>query len=123
MSKVLLVEDDQIILQMYRDKFVHEKFSVETAVDGEEGYSKLRSFHPDVVLLDLLLPERNGFDFLKYAKNDPEFKNTPIIVLTNAVIDGDDLLKNWGVSSFLLKVNTTPDDVLAKVNDLLPRSA
>ena len=123
MSKILIIEDDQIILQMYRDKFLHEKFLVDTASDGEEGCSKLQSFRPDVVLLDLLLPERNGFDVLKFWKNDPELNTIPIIVLTNAVIDGDDLLKNWGISSFLLKVNTTPDDVFTKVKELLPQPA
>ena len=119
MSKILIIEDDPITTQMYKDKFAHEQFEVDTASNGEEGVSKLQSFNPDVVLLDLLLPEQNGFDVLKVWKDNEELNKIPVIVLTNAVIDGDDLMKRWGASAFLLKVNTTPDDVFAKVKELL----
>jgi|SRR6185369_12475230 len=119
MSKILLIEDDSILLEMYRDKFLHENFEVKTADDGEEGINTMRSFLPNVVLLDLMMPERSGFDVLKFAKNDPELKNIPIIVLTNVTVDGDDIIKNWGATGFLLKANNTPDEVVAKVNLLL----
>lgn len=119
MSKILLIEDDSILLQMYKDKFVQANFAVETADDGEEGINKMRSFSPDAVILDLMMPERSGFDVLKFAKDDPDLKTIPIIVLTNVTIDGKEIITNWGARAFLLKADNTPDQVLATVNQLL----
>lgn len=119
MSKILLIEDDAILLGMYRDKFLHEGFEVETAQNGEEGMNKLRSFLPDVVLLDLLMPEQSGFDVLKFAKQDPELSKIPIIILTNAHADETGMVKDWGVAAFLMKADNTPEDVVSKVNILL----
>src|SRR6266571_1268170 len=87
MNKILLVEDDEILLEMYKDKFVHEGFQVETATDGEEGLAKMRVFAPHVVLLDLLMPKMSGFDVLTSVKNDPALSKIPILVLTNIYAD------------------------------------
>lgn len=122
MNKILLVEDDAILLSMYRDKFVREGFTVEVAQDGETGINKMRSFQPDIVLLDLLLPEQSGFDVLKFAKQDPELKNIPIVILTNAHADEEGMIKDWGIAAFLMKVDNTPEDVVNKVNQLLPKT-
>lgn len=119
MSRILLVEDDAILLAMYRDKFLHEGFEVEVAQDGEAGINKLRSFQPDIVLLDLLMPEQSGFDVLKFAKQDPELKNIPIVILTNAHADEEGMIKDWGIAAFLMKADNTPEDVVSKVNILL----
>ncbi len=119
MSKILLVEDDPILLSMYRDKFVHEKFEVEIAQDGETGINKMRSFQPDLVLLDLMMPEQSGFDVLKFAKQDPELKNIPIVILTNAHADEEGMVKDWGIAAFLMKADNTPEEVVSKVNGLL----
>src|SRR6266478_1864945 len=105
MSKILLVEDDKILLEMYRDKFTNEKFEVQTANNGQEGIEKMRSFKPDIVLLDLIMPGVSGFDVLKIVKDDPELNKIPIFVLTNIYADAEDLVKNWGVKYFLLKSN------------------
>jgi CheY-like chemotaxis protein len=121
MSKILLVEDDAILLGMYRDKFVHEGFTVETAGDGEEGINKIRSIHPDIVILDLLMPEQSGFDVLKFAKGDPELKDIPIVILTNAHADGEEIVQKWGASAFLMKANTTPEEVVQRVKQLLAK--
>ena len=119
MSKILLIEDDTILLQMYRDKFVHEGFTVETASDGESGIIKMRSMQPDIVLLDLMLPEQSGFDVLKFAKSDPEFAKIPIIILTNAHIEEQDMIKKWSIAPFLTKADYTPDEVVTKVREIL----
>lgn len=119
MSKILLVEDDAILLIMYRDKFVHEGFEVETAIDGDDGIKKLQSFRPDIVLLDLIMPRVSGFNVLKFAKNDPTLKKIPIVILTNIYADAEDLVKNWGAAYFLLKADYTPDQIVEKVNQLL----
>jgi CheY-like chemotaxis protein len=119
MNKVLLVEDDPILLEMYKDKFVKEGFSVETAVNGEEGIATMKSFQPDIMLLDLIMPQSTGFSVLKFIKLHPEYKHIPIIILTNIYADGEDLVKNWGVKHFLLKSNSTPDLVVEKVMQVL----
>ena len=119
MSRILLVEDDPILLGMYRDKFLHEGFEVETAPDGEQGINKMRSFQPDIVLLDLLMPEQSGFDVLKFAKQDPTLKDIRIVILTNVHADGQDMVDNWGAASFLTKAEITPEEVVHRVNVIL----
>jgi len=119
MSKILLVEDDKILLEMYKDKFTNEKFEVQTAGNGLDGIEKMRSFKPDIVLLDLIMPGVSGFDVLKIVKNDPELNEIPIFVLTNIFADAEDLVKNWGVKYFLLKANYTPENIAAKVKEII----
>lgn len=119
MNKILLVEDDKILLEMYHDKFVSEKFDVQTANDGQDGINKMKSFKPDIILLDLIMPRVSGFEVLKMAKADPELKKIPIIVLTNIYADAEDLVKNWGVDFFLLKANYTPDNIATKVKQIV----
>lgn len=121
MTKILLIEDDTVLLQMYKDKFSHEVFDVQTARDGHEGIEKMKVFKPDIVLLDLIMPKVSGFDVLKVVKNDPELKTIPILVLTNIYADAEDLVKNWGVEYFLLKANYTPEDIMNKVRQILSR--
>lgn len=119
MNKILLIEDDPVLQQMYKDKFLHEKFTIGIAGDGTEGVSLMKEFKPDLVLLDLILPTTTGFSVLDIIKKDPELKDVPIIVMTNIYADGEDLVKNHGVKSFFLKSNVTPDEVVKKVKFLL----
>lgn len=123
MSKVLLIEDDTVLQQMYQDRFVQEHFEVAVAGDGGDGLAQMRSFHPDIVLLDLMLPTTSGFDVLDRVQEDPALQAIPILVLTNIFADGEDLVKNKGVKAFMLKANTTPDDIVNKVKSLLPQSS
>lgn len=119
MSKILLVEDDKILLEMYKDKFIHEKFEVQTASDGQDAVEKMKSFKPDIMLLDLIMPGVSGFDVLKIAKDDPGLNKIPILVLTNIFADAEDLVKNWGVRYFLLKTNYTPENIAEKVKEVI----
>lgn len=119
MSKVLLIEDDQVLQEMYHDKFTHDGFEIQIAENGKGGIDKIKSFHPDVVLLDLILPDITGFSILDAVKADTEINNIPIIVLTNIYADGEDLVKNKGVKAFILKANTTPEDIVEKVKNLI----
>lgn len=119
MNKILLIEDDKILLEMYKDKFTTEKFDVQTASDGQEGIEKMKKFIPDVVLLDLIMPKMDGFEFLKLVKNDPLLNKIPIIVLTNIFADAEDLVKNWGVKYFLLKADFTPETIAGKVKQII----
>ncbi len=106
---------------MYKDKFMHDGFDVQTAVDGQDGIEKMKTFKPDVVLLDLIMPRVSGFDVLKLAKDDPILNKIPILVLSNIYADAEDLVKNWGAKYFLLKSNYTPEDIVNRVKQLLSR--
>ena len=124
MKKVLIVEDDLIVANVYRNKLVHEGYRVETAADGEAGLSMVRSFLPDVVLLDLMLPKVSGLDLMKQIRAEPEFSKLPFIVfsstyLTNVVQDA------WkaGATKCLSKTNCTPKEVVEVVRDSLGATA
>jgi CheY-like chemotaxis protein len=98
-----------------------EGLIVETASDGQEGIRKIVSFLPEIVLLDLYMPRVSGFDVLKSVKENVELKNIPIIVLTNINPDSQDLMKNWGVTDFLLKSDNTLKQIVEKVRMILSR--
>lgn len=121
MPKVLIIEDDENMRDVYREQFLSEGFAVETANDGQEGMEKMQFFSPDIVLLDLLMPRVTGFDFLKNLKDKPELKHIPIMVITNLYADAQDLLKNWGAAYFLLKVDYTPGQVVERARMLLKK--
>ena len=83
---ILIVEDDPIIADLYQRKFVAEHFSVELAGDGGVAMDSLRARWPDIVLLDLQLPQINGIEVLKFVRATPELKTLPVIVFTNAYL-------------------------------------
>lgn len=117
-KKVLLVEDDASIRHMYQTKLEAEGFQVKTAVDGEDGYTTAKLFHPDVVLLDIMMPGVTGIDFLSYLRRLTENDNVKVIVLTNL---DDPALKNSlreVVSGYVVKAETTPSEVAAKIRAL-----
>lgn len=121
MAKILIVEDDESLRDVYREEFESEGFTVETASDGQEGFEKMVSFAPEIVVLDLMMPKMSGFDVLKNVKDKPGLKNIPIIVFSNINLDVQELLKNWGVACFLLKAENTPGQVVEKARELLKK--
>lgn len=121
MKKVLLIEDDQVLQDMYKDKFMHDGFVIQIAPTGAEGVTQMKSFQPDVVLLDLILPDTMGFSILDKVKDDPELSKIPVVVLTNLYADREDLVKNRGAKAVLLKANTTPEEVVKQVAKFVPQ--
>jgi CheY-like chemotaxis protein len=119
MSKILLVEDDPVLQDMYKDKFTNEGYEIHATASGLEGISLMKQLKPDLMLLDLILPDTTGFSVIDILNKDPEINTIPIMVMTNIFADGEDLVKNHGVKSFVLKSNTTPNQILAKVKTIL----
>lgn len=119
MPKVLIIEDDQNLRDIYREEFETEGFSVTVAVDGEEGLQKISELRPDIILLDILMPKMTGFDVLTKIKKDEQLKSIPVLVLTNLYTDTYDLVKNWGAAFVLMKVDHTPGQVVTKVREIL----
>ncbi len=127
MAKILLVEDDLTLLEMYQTKFDMEGHEVRTAVNGEECLQMLEVFRPDLILLDILMPKVNGFHVLKEIKKHPDLRQIPVILLTNlgeAEVDmNEDLAKALGVNDYLIKSRHTPDEVVAKADRVLERAS
>ncbi|MBI4090025.1 MAG: response regulator [Candidatus Kerfeldbacteria bacterium] len=120
--KVLVVEDEKMLAEMYATKFTMEGFSVEKANDGSDGLAKAKATQPDVILLDIIMPKLDGFAVLKELRRDAKFKQTPIILLTNLGQD-DDIKKGkeLGADDYFVKSNHTPADVVSKVKAVLAK--
>jgi len=112
-KKILIVEDDPIIADLYQRKFVAEQFAVELAGDGSTAMESLKAHRPDVVLLDLQLPQVNGIEVLKFIRGTPELHTLPVIVFTNAYLCN--LVQSaWkaGANKCLTKAICTPRQVV-----------
>lgn len=116
MKKVLIVEDDQLVANIYRNKFTVEGFQVETAADGLAGLEMVRSFRPDVVVLDLLLPKMTGVELTKKIRAEPEFERLPIIVFTNTYLTTL-VQEAWraGATKCISKASCTPRQLIDMV--------
>jgi CheY-like chemotaxis protein len=123
MAKILLVEDDTILVEMYQAKFELEGHQVQVATNGEECLAILKEFLPELILLDILMPKLNGFHVLKEIKKQPDLRQIPVILLTNlgqAEVDmNQELAKALGVNDYLIKSHHTPDEVVSKVVKVL----
>lgn len=117
---VLIIEDDEMLLRALYLAFLHSGFTIATAEDGETGLRMTERLKPDLVILDLLLPKMNGFDYLKTIKANPELKNIPVIILSN-LGDKDDMEKclALGARDYFIKANTDLSILSKKVNDIL----
>jgi two-component system alkaline phosphatase synthesis response regulator PhoP len=115
---ILIVEDDTVIVEMYKEKLKHEGFRVLTATDGRIALQRVKE-NIDLILLDILMPKLNGFEVLKRLKNDKKTSSIPVIVLTNIgseSIDNDKKLAfSLGAADYMIKSLNTPNDVVAKV--------
>jgi len=121
MSKtVLIIEDDKVLAEMYKDKFTLSGFSVTVASDGQEGLDLAISSEPNLILLDLALPKIKGTDVLGALRTTNWGKTVPIIVLTNLNVDGKILeaITKYNPVYCLLKANTTPEEVLEKAKEV-----
>jgi len=120
MNKILIVEDDQIVANIYRNKFSIEGFQVEVALDGNVGLELMRSFRPDAVILDLVLPKITGVEVMKKIRSEPCFEKLPVIVLSNTYLTGM-LQEAWkaGATKCLSKANCTPKQVIEIVRSEL----
>lgn len=120
---ILIVEDDLQILKMLVDKLTIEGFNVIQGHDGEEGFSIASNNHPDLILLDIIMPKMDGLTMMKKLRSENEWgKSVPIILLTNLSPDDDKINKsitNDAPAYYLLKPNWSVDDVVEKVKERL----
>lgn len=120
MTKIAIIEDDQTISQMYRMKFEAEGFDVQLADNGLRGVALVTAFRPDLVLLDLQMPEMDGVEALTEIRKNDKFKDLPVIILTNmGQEESSDKLKSLNVDSYIVKADLTPSQVVNKVKTTL----
>lgn len=120
MAKILIIEDDSLMVRMYKKIFEFEKYEVETAMDGEEGLKKVSSSKPTLILLDIMMPKMNGMQVLEKLKADPATKNIPVVILTNlsGQTDAETALK-MGAVKYVVKSEYKPEEVTKMVKGIL----
>lgn len=120
MTKIAIIEDDQAISQMYRMKLESEGFDVQLANNGQRGVSLVADFKPDIILLDLAMPEMNGEEALTEIRKSEIGKNIPVIILTNlGEEEAPKTLRTLGIHSYIVKANLTPREVVAQVKEAI----
>lgn len=120
MKKILIIEDDQIVASIYRNKFQMAGFVVEIAKDGEEGLKKLEAFQPDIVQLDLMMPKLNGVEVIKRVRANPKFATLPLVVLSNSYL-AHLVTEAWqaGANRCISKADCNPKTMVEIVERLL----
>lgn len=120
MDKVLLVEDNQSLIDVYSITFKHQNFAIEVARDGEECLQRIKTIKPDIVLLDVMMPNLNGIQTLEKLKADEETKKIPVIMLSNIVETNQETrAKELGAAGYLIKSHMLPMEIVAVVKDTL----
>lgn len=117
---VLLVEDDSFLRMLLLKKFTGEGFEVVEATDGKEGIQKMTERKPDVVLLDILLPDINGFDVLEYVRGNEGLRDVPVLIISNLGSPNDfERSKKLGADGFLIKANVSTTEIVNKTREIL----
>jgi len=119
-KKILVVEDDRSLQSAIVEMLNQEGYETVSAFDGEEGLAKLSREKPDLVLLDIILPKKDGFELLSQMKSNPETKEIPVLILTNlGEVDKVQKAVALGATAFMIKADYSIKEVLEKVKEAL----
>lgn len=114
---ILIIEDDEILLRALYLTFHENKYTIASANDGETAFKMTERLKPDIILLDLLIPKVNGFDYLRMVKGNSILKKIPIIILSNlGDKDSIEKAKDLGADDYFIKSDTDLSELLNKVN-------
>ncbi|HOS87925.1 MAG TPA: response regulator [Candidatus Pacearchaeota archaeon] len=121
MKKILIIEDEKILSEMYRLKFEKEGYQVFSAIDVDEGVKITKEASPNLIILDILLPKENGLSFLEKIKDQKEITtNIPVVVMSN--FDDKETRERalaLGIKEYIIKSNYDPNEILKKVKAYL----
>ncbi len=122
-GKVLLVEDDPMVVRMYERKFKLEGFKLTMAFNGFEGLEALKKERPDIILLDIMMPKMSGLEMLKIVKDDPQYKDLPVVMLTNLGDRAEDVqkCKELGAEDYWVKANMKLEVITEKIGLILKK--
>jgi len=120
MKTILLIEDDPFLIEIYSTKLKEAGFSVITANDGDEGLKKMKKETPELLLLDIVLPNLNGWEILRDIKNNDKLSNLKIVILSN-LGEKEEVEKGLklGAIRYLVKAHYTPSEVVAEIKKIL----
>jgi len=119
-KNILIVEDDEFLRGLINKKLASEGFSVMSAIDGEDGIKKAKEDKPDLVLLDLVLPNIDGFEVLSKIREDASISKTPVIILSNLGQKEDiDKGMKLGATDYIIKAQFTPEEIVERVKNVL----
>ena len=123
-KKILLVEDDEVLASVYRARLELEGFDIREVHNGEEALTVILEYHPDLILLDAMMPKISGFDVLDILRNTPETMNIRVIMLTALSQDKDrQRAESLGVDDYLVKSQVVIGDVIERVRHHLDMDA
>jgi CheY-like chemotaxis protein len=121
--KILVAEDDKFLIRAYSTKLTKEGFTVIMAANGNEAVEKTKTEKPDIILLDLIMPLKNGFDVLYELKQDEATKNIPVIITSNLSQETDIKRgKDLGADDYLVKSDTPIQAIVEKVKQVLAKT-
>lgn len=119
-KKILIVEDDGILQKALQEFLLEDGFEVFGALDGEEGLEMAKGKNPDLILLDIILPKKDGYEVLKELKLDENTKKIPVVLLTNlgSINDVEKALE-MGATTYLIKADYKLEEVVKKIKEIL----
>jgi DNA-binding response OmpR family regulator len=121
-TKVMLVEDDPLLVRMYEKAFGLLGYDIELAFNGEDGFKKIKEAKekPTVILSDVMMPKMNGLEMLKKIKGDDELKNIPLVLLTNLAEEKDAIAGlTLGAIAYLVKSQYSPKEIVEKLKEVV----
>lgn len=121
-GKIILAEDDKFIARAYLDGLKRAGYTVIPSFDGQDTLEKIRQEQPDIVLLDIIMPKKNGFEVLEELKEDDKLKQIPVVILSNLGQETDvqQGMKS-GAIDYLIKSDCSMDEVIEKVESVLSK--
>jgi len=119
-SKILIAEDDQFLCKAMTTKLTKEGYEVKIALDGVQLMEMLKSYIPNLIILDLLMPKKDGFEVIKEVKADPKLKNIPILIASNLGQSSDiQQVLALGATDYLIKSEFTLESLVQKIKNIL----
>jgi DNA-binding response OmpR family regulator len=122
MPRILFVEDDQFLSSLLKSRLQKEGFEVFLVKDGEEALVFLKANAPDLILLDIILPKKSGFELMEEMRSNPQVREAPIIIVSN-LGQPEDVAKGKGLGAieYFVKAKTSIDDLVEKIKDFLKK--
>ena len=118
--KVLIVEDEPLVARMYEKALKFDGFEVVTAMGGKSGIETAKAQKPDIILMDIMMPEMNGIEALEVIKKDPDNVNVPVVMLTNlSGIHDMELAGEKGAVAFWVKKDLKPKELGSKIREII----